>query len=99
MTGSALDRAGFAVEDRDISRGVYYVRYQDTDAGSQGKKKGWLSRLAFWRGSDIDKVKQYQIHVEGNDRETRVTVLDPKGQRDTSVSAGQILALLQEQMN
>jgi outer membrane protein assembly factor BamC len=99
MTGSALDRAGFAVEDRDISRGVYYVRYQDTDAAAQGNKKGWMSRLAFWRGNDIDKVKQYQIRVEGNDRETRVTVLDPKGQRDTSVSAGQILALLQEQMN
>ena len=100
MTGSALDRAGFAVEDRDISRGVYFVRYQDTDAQQrQSQKKGWMSRLAFWRGNDIDKVKQYQIHVEGNDRETRVTVLDPKGQRDTSVSAGQILALLQEQMN
>ena len=34
--GLALDRAGFTVEDRDRSRGVYFVRYVDpaTEAGS-----------------------------------------------------------------
>jgi len=99
MTGSALDRAGFAVEDRDISHGVFFVRYQDTDAAARGEKKGWLSRLAFWRKDDIDRVKQYQIRVEGNDTQTRVTVLDAKGQPDSSASAGSILALLQAQMN
>jgi len=99
MTGSALDRAGFAVEDRDMSHGVFFVRYQDTDAAARGEKKGWLSRLAFWRKDDIDRVKQYQIRVEGNDTQTRVTVLDAKGQPDSSASAGSILALLQAQMN
>ena len=100
MTGSALDRAGFAVEDRDMSRGVFFVRYQDADAGARGREKpSWASRLAFWRKDDIDRVKQYQIRVQGNDTETRVSVLDAKGQPDTSPAAGQILALLQAQMN
>ncbi|WP_295436382.1 outer membrane protein assembly factor BamC [uncultured Thiodictyon sp.] len=98
ITGTALDRAGFAVKDRDMSRGVYYVRYQDMDAGATPKARGWGERLAFWRKADIDRLKEYQIKVEGNDRETRVSVVDPSGARDSASSAGRILALLQEQM-
>ena len=99
MTGSALDRAGFSVKDRDMSRGVYFVRYQDADSGSTGRQRGWGERLAFWRRDSIDRVKEYQIKVEGNDTQTRVSVLDPKGSPDNSAAAGRILALLQEQMN
>ncbi len=97
-TGAALDRAGFAVEDRDMTRGVYYVRYQDADAGAAGQKRSLGDRLAFWRKSDIDRVKQYQIKVEGNDTETRVSVLDPGGGKDAAASAGRILARLKEEM-
>ena len=96
MVGSALDRAGFSVEDRDMSRGLYYVRYQDVDA--RGEKRSLGSRLAFWRKDDIDRVKQYQIRVQGDASETRVTVLDSKGNADGSSSAGRILTLLSEQM-
>ncbi|MGE5153738.1 MAG: outer membrane protein assembly factor BamC [Bdellovibrio bacteriovorus] len=97
MVGSALDRAGFSVEDRDMTRGAYYVRYQDADAGA--KKRSLGSRLAFWRKDDIDRVKQYQIRVEGGETQTRVTVLDANGNPDGSASAGRILTLLAEQMN
>jgi outer membrane protein assembly factor BamC len=99
MVGSALDRAGFSVEDRDMTRGAYYVRYQDTDARAGAQKPSLGSRLAFWRKDDIDRVKQYQIRVEGGETQTRVTVLDAKGNPDGSASAGRILALLAEQMN
>ena len=101
MVGSALDRAGFSVEDRDMTRGAYYVRYQDADARARaGAKKPSLgSRLAFWRKDDIDRVKQYQIRVEGNETKTRVTVLDANGNPDGSPAAGRILTLLAEQMN
>jgi outer membrane protein assembly factor BamC len=97
MTGSALDRAGFAVEDRDLSRGIYFVRYQDADGAGAGRRS-LVERLAFWRKDGIDRVKQYQIKVEGNDTETRVSVLDAKGNRDSSTGAQRILTLLQEQM-
>lgn len=99
MTGSALDRAGFTVDDRDRSRGVYYVRYENADEVPQQKKKGWMSRMAFWRKSGVDSVKQYQIQVQGDERQTRVSVLDANGNLDTSASAGTILALLKDQMN
>ncbi|WP_295447647.1 outer membrane protein assembly factor BamC [uncultured Thiodictyon sp.] len=94
-TGAALDRAGFAVKDRDMSRGVYFVRYEDADAGAAAKKRTWGDRLAFWRKSEIDPVKEYQIKVEGSGQETRVSVLGASGKRDASPSAQRILTLLQ----
>lgn len=99
MVGSALDRAGFSVEDRDMSRGAYYVRYQDADARASGQKRSLASRIAFWRKDDIDRVKQYQIRVQGDATQTRVTVLDANGDPDRSPAAGRILSLLAEQMN
>jgi len=99
MVGSALDRAGFSVEDRDMTRGVYYVRYQDADARAGAQKRSLGSRLAFWRKDDIDRVKQYQVRVEGGETQTRVSVVDAKGQPDGSPAAGRILTLLAEQMN
>ncbi|MBK5965438.1 hypothetical protein CCR95_15410 [Thiocystis minor] len=100
LTGSTLDRAGFAVEDRDQSGGLFYVRYAGKDAAEQadGKKPGFGSRLAFWRKNEIDPVKQYRIQVVGNDTESRVTVLDSTGKPDQSESGRRILTLMQEQM-
>ncbi|MBK5929670.1 outer membrane protein assembly factor BamC [Halochromatium salexigens] len=96
-TGLALDRTGFAVEDRDRSAGVFFVRYDDPS--KREKKKGILSKMAFWKGGDgADGAKTYQIRVEGDGQESRVRVYDDAGQRDTSATAEQILALLQEQL-
>ena len=49
--GLALDRGGFTVEDRDRSKGYYFVRYVDSDAEALKKDDGFLSKLAFWRSS------------------------------------------------
>lgn len=97
-TGSALDRAGFAVEDRDLSRGVYYVRYAGQAGDADDGGRSLLSRVAFWRKDAVDPVKQYQVLVQGNESESRVRVLDASGNPDTSESARRILALLREQI-
>jgi len=56
--GLALDRVGFVVEDKDRSRGLYYVRYSDTDIDDTPKeKKGWMDSLKFW-GDDTDKKEE-----------------------------------------
>ncbi len=57
--GLALDRVGFVVEDRDRSRGLYYVRYADLGSteDAPAKKKGLLSSLKFW-GSDDEKTEE-----------------------------------------
>ena len=54
LTGVALDRVGFAVEDRDRSSGIYFVRYNELSGVSQ-EEKGFFSRLAFWR-DDEDSI-------------------------------------------
>ena len=97
QTGVALDRVGFAVEDRDMSSGTYYVRYDPGSEGAQ-KKDGFFSKMAFWRGKDIDPVKKYQVKLVAAGSETRLTVLDAAGQRDDSPGGKKILSLLQEQI-
>ncbi len=51
--GLALDRIGFVTEDKDRSKGLFYVRYADVDIDNgPKKKKGLLDTLAFWKDDD-----------------------------------------------
>ena len=97
LIGLALDRVGFAVEDRDRSKGVYYVRYNDPS--KQDADKGWLSGLAFWSDDkNVDKVNRYQVKVGSAAERTVVTVTDENGQQSESPTALRILTLLKEQI-
>lgn len=96
LTGLALDRVGFAVEDRDRTQGVYYVRYDDPAKGQE--KKGFMSKLAFWRGGEIDTVSQYQVRLSAEGEQTRVVVLDQVGRAADDATAERILTLLNEQI-
>jgi outer membrane protein assembly factor BamC len=93
--GITLDRVDFAVEDRDRSSGIYYVRYNDP---LKGQKKGVLSKLAFWSSSDDEKVVTYQIKLTDEGADTRVVVLDAAGKPELSVTAVRILTLLHEEL-
>jgi len=95
LVGLALDRVGFAVEDRDRAAGVYYVRYNDP---SEDVEKGWLSSLAFWRDEDIDTESRYQVRVMAADAGTEVLVLDEQGAQQFTPTALRILTLIQEQI-
>lgn len=94
--GLALDRVGFAVEDRDRSAGVYFVRYNDP--AREDADKGWFSNLKFWGDDDVDKINRYQVRVADGGAQTAVTVADEQGQTDSSPTAVRILTLLQEQI-
>jgi outer membrane protein assembly factor BamC len=95
-TGVALDRVGFAVEDRDRSDGIYYVRYSDPLATQD--EKGLLSGLAFWSSGDDAEAKQYQIVLQPEGRETHVIVNNEEGVREVSKTGTRILTLLEEQL-
>lgn len=97
LTGVALARVGFAVEDWDRMRGIYYIRYDDPTQGE--KKKGWDSRLAFWRRDDEKGAAQYQVKLMGGGAQTRVIVRDQVGQPASPVTAGHVLRLLHEQIH
>lgn len=98
--GLALDRVGFTVEDRDRSKGLYFVRYIDPDADVKTTEdKGWLSKLKFWGGpSKIQSKEQYRILVEGGAGGAEVQVLNKDGTREKSDTASRILTLLFDQL-
>ena len=95
-TGVALDRVGFAVEDRNRSDGIYYVRY--SDPLSSQDDEGLLSRLAFWSSGDGAEAKQYQIELLAQGQETHVIVNNAAGERENSKTGKRILTLLEEQL-
>ena len=95
--GLALDRAGFTVEDRDRTQGMYFVRYVDQDAG---ETKGFFSKLFSWGSSDAEKEAQrYRISVKaGAGNSSTVTVLNNTSKPETGPVAEKILTLLHEQL-
>ncbi len=96
-TGLALDRVGFTVEDRDRSRGVYYVRY--IDPLKDDEKGGFLSKLQFWKDGDKPDTNEYLVSVVGEENAaTRIVVLNKEGARTNSDTSNRILALLEEQL-
>ncbi len=101
--GLALDRGGFTVEDRDRSKGVYFVRYIDPEieGGRTGKKPGFLSRMFGGGQARADASPRFRIEVTSEGERSQVLVRDPQGQPVGEVdrkTVGRILSLLQEQM-
>ena len=98
--GLALDRVGFTVEDRDRSKGLYFVRYVDPEVDNKKEDKGWLSKLAFWKSDDpaASSKVQYRIYVKDGGSTSSVQVLSREGGADRSETARKILSLLYEQL-
>lgn len=99
--GLALDRVGFTVEDRDRSKGIYFVRYVDPDADNKNaQSKSWFAKLNPFSKSDSKTTPQdqYRIEVKDADPNSLVNVLNKEGAADKSVTATRILTLLYEQL-
>jgi len=93
----ALDRAGFAVDDRDRSRGLFFVRY--SAVGDDREDEGWFSRLKFWKSDEEEDVSAYLVRIQGDAADTsRIAVVDETGATDGSPAASRILTVLQEQL-
>jgi outer membrane protein assembly factor BamC len=98
--GLALDRVGFTVEDRDRSKGVFFVRYIDPEADLQAtQKQGFLDKLAFWKSSPRTPQPQYRIHVaDAGASMSQVQVQDSKGAAEATSTGKKILGLLYDQL-
>lgn len=96
--GLALDRVGFTVEDRDRSKGLYFVRYVDPESDGQNKDPGLLSKLAFWKAAPPDPQTRYRVFLKGEGTLTTVQVLSAEGGADPSDTAKKILGLLFDQL-
>jgi outer membrane protein assembly factor BamC len=94
--GLSLDRLGFAVQDRDRTEGVYYVRYLNP---ADVKEEGFLSKLAFWNKDEAGgKAADYRIAVQQAQAGTRVSVQAKDGKPERSEVATRILTVLLEDL-
>ncbi|MBM3380713.1 MAG: outer membrane protein assembly factor BamC, partial [Betaproteobacteria bacterium] len=103
QVGLALDRGGFTVEDRDRSKGIYYVRYIDPGIDRESPRRGMLDSVtAIFRSAVAQTPRQYRVQVSGQGESTRIMVVDAKGENlrgdeQRQVAEG-MLKLLREQL-
>nr|MDQ3026903.1 outer membrane protein assembly factor BamC [Pseudomonadota bacterium] len=98
--GLALDRVGFTVEDRDRSKGLFFVRYIDPDVDLRaGQKETLADKLMFWRAAPKTAQPQYRIHVsDAGASMSQVQVQNSQGASEASSTGKKILTLLFEQL-
>ncbi len=96
--GLALDRVGFTVDDRDRSKGVYFVSYVDPQDDNKVKPKGFFARLFGSGDSKPGKQEQYRILVSDAGESTAVRVQDKGGDPEKSPVGDKILDLLYAQL-
>ncbi|MFM0430113.1 outer membrane protein assembly factor BamC [Paraburkholderia aspalathi] len=95
--GLALDRSNFTVDDRDASRGLYFVRYVDPKDLSSAEQGFWSQ---VFHGKKEKVAKQYLVNVRAvTPDQTRVAVVDDKGSIDQSPQAKQIMGLMVDQLH
>ena len=95
--GLALDRSNFTVDDRDRTRGLYFVRYVDPKDMSSAEQGFWSQ---VFHGRKEKVAKQYRVNVRAvTPNQTRVAVVDDKGDIDSSSQAKQIMSLMVDQLH
>jgi outer membrane protein assembly factor BamC len=93
--GLSLDRTGFTVEDRDRSKGIYFVRYVEPVVNA--KEPGFFGKL-FGASKTEASTARYRVTVQSTDNKTAVSVLDGQGQPDGSANAQRIAKLLADDL-
>jgi len=95
--GLALDRSNFTVDDRDLTRGLYFVRYVDPKDMTSAEQGFWSQ---VFHGRKEKVAKQYMVNVRAvTPNQTRVAVVDDKGTIDQSPQAKQIMSLMADQLH
>lgn len=95
--GLALDRSNFTVEDRDRSKGIYFVRY--VNPKEVGESKGFFSKLFSSSDDSSLKAKRYRVILKSSsDNLTQVYVQDDAGKPENTAAGYRLLTLLDEQL-
>ncbi len=69
--GLAIERAGYAVEDKDRTKGVYFLRTTPVE-------KGWMDKLQFWKDEESAN-QRYRVNVKDGGVSCEVSVTDQAG--------------------
>ena len=91
LVGEFLNGAeDITVESNDPSKGTYDIIYQAENT----KKKGFVSKLAFWKSDN----NEFKISVTKVGERTEIIVLDEDGDWDTSGQTDQILSRIRSNL-
>lgn len=93
---NALQRSGLFINRTDQDRGIFAVTYVNA---SGKKKKGWLSKLAFWKRGDNNTGSLYQISLTGMGRKTELIVLDESGTWRSDRESNDLLRMIESNYN
>jgi outer membrane protein assembly factor BamC len=95
-TGVALDRSGFTVEDRDRTKGVYFVRY--VSPGTAGQEPGFFERL-FSSKKEVPTLSRYRITLSSKaEGLSQIQVNDANGKPEEAMNAERILKLIANEL-
>jgi outer membrane protein assembly factor BamC len=95
--GTALDRNGFTVEDRDRSAGTYFVRYADP-RNTGRDDPNFFVRLFGNVPIDANAPGRYRIAVKADGDKTQVVVLSAQGAAVVDEVGKRIVGLLVEEL-
>jgi outer membrane protein assembly factor BamC len=93
--GLSLDRTGFTVEDRDRSKGIYFVRYVEPNPNKS--EPGFFSKL-FGASAKVNKPIKYQVVVRSQGESSVVSVLDAAGAPESSANAQSIVKVIADDL-
>lgn len=95
--GVAIDRLGFTVEDRDRTKGLFFVRYRDPTV-EEKKEQGFFSKL-FSSSTPSESANQYRVLVSGNgEAGSRVSILDKNGNPTNDTNSQRMLTVILDQL-
>jgi outer membrane protein assembly factor BamC len=92
--GLSLDRTNFTVEDRDRSKGIYFVRYVEPDADKNAP--GFFARM--FGAKTKEALQKYQIIVKAEGARAKVMVASTTGELLNTADAKNILKVLSDDL-
>ncbi len=93
--GMALNGEEIDIDDRDRTRGIYYIDYPVMPE----QKGGFVSRLKFWGKDEPDLVRLLLVVTEVAERESQVAVFDEDEQLVTGPVAQELLEKIRARLN
>ncbi len=92
--GKALEAADMKVDDRDRTRGLYFVDYKHRQA------RGRVARtLMFWGGKESTREERFLVLLQSQGEQTNVLVFDEKEKLVTAPVAEDILRKIQQNLD
>jgi outer membrane protein assembly factor BamC len=93
--GLSLDRSNFTVEDRDRSKGIYFVRY--VAPTSEKAEPGFLGKL-FSSSKPDNAPQKFRISVVGKDNASTVSVQNGDGSAANAADVQRIVQVLADDL-